>query len=838
MMKVAAAMIVAAVLVAGPSGAAQQTSSADASPVDSAGVKKLTRRERSRIIASFSPVRKAQWLRLAPVLTDAERDAFLGLDDEVRDDWVAKLHSDWGIDEPALETRYRAALALLGEIDPDDPASRLAMLRGAPSERILVRCPQLVVPAEVWSWNEEESVLLYQSDRKRLVFAPEKEDTHQDGSDDPRTILLSQRGRRLGALPVFDGIPGAAPLVSRCDGGDAVIGALDQDFEKVRMLLTRRRVEPANDRSGAVMEPVPESSPLTTSISFPGKRGSRTSVEWTVLIPDGVVEPASQGDYELDVEGKIANRAGPVETFRYRYTRPAGEALQVSFERYLVPDDYTYRLVVRDGHGWEVVGAGKVDVPYIAPPPDSAQRWSDDRNERIVAFEQDYREGESRIRLIQPEPGIMVGPQRFDTVVSGDAIRSVEFELDGRKIMTRRRPPFTIELNLGELPTMRKVRVTARDDSGRVVAGDEIIVNAGLVPFRVQIVSPRVSEGIHGEVRAEVGVDVPRNRELDRVELYLNDRHIATGFESTFVQRVDLGAEPRIGYLRAKAVLADEAGTVAEDVVFLNAPHLIEQVDVRLVEIPVTAVRSGRPVPDLEATDFSLREEGEARAIEKFERVKNLPLSVGLAVDNSGSMANKMDDVLKAAAKFFERVLEAGDKAFVVSFNDEAKVVQPWTDELSGLHAGLSTLEAEDMTALYDAVITSLYNFQGLEGQKALVVLTDGADTSSQFSLAQTVEFARRTRVPIYVIAVGFDSRDSKVRAVVHRLARETGGDSWFIQRAGDLSDIYDKIEEELRSQYILGFYPGEGAAAEGEFRRIEVESKRADIRTIAGYYP
>ncbi|MBW3565372.1 MAG: VWA domain-containing protein [Acidobacteria bacterium] len=840
-MKGLTAMIVVAALSVPLAANQKDPQSEKISSIDSAGVKKLTSSERAAAIASLSPARVEEWKTLMPILTPAEQDEFLGLDESERDGWILRLHTRWGVSAKELSSRHRRAESVLGNLSEAGDAATLALLVGLPDRRTTLNCPPWTIPMEVWEWTDRKTaVLLYLTPEGPTAYLPAEEKRGRYGADDPRAVLLTEKGKSLGALPVFDGIPGEPAVIEKCGGAAAVTRALAADLELVEDLLERRTVERKSAASRVSAEEA-AGTPIPASVTFPGKVGSRTSVEWTLEIPTDLLahddEDAAEG-YGIEVAGTVARRGEPVDRFRYVYSFDSGDSIRASFERILAPDDYTYQIVAKEKRGTTFVSRGEIEVPYIPAAESPESGWDGQRNERIALYEQEYRAGETRVRLIPPGPGFLYGPQRFDTVVTGDDVAAVEFELDGKKVMTRRQPPYTLELNLGELPTMRKVRVTARDDSGRIIAGDEIVLNAGMVPFRVHIVSPRISEGVTGEVRAEVEVDVPQGKRLDRVELYLNDRHIASGFEPTFVQKVDLGPVPKIGYLRAKAVLADDFGTAAEDVVFLNAPHLIEQVDVRLVQLPVTVVRSGRLVRDLTVDDFSLREEGSPRSIEKFEYVRDLPLSIGLAVDISGSMTTRMNDVLRVAASFLDRVLERGDKAFVVAFNDRVEVTQPWTENLAGLNAGLSTLKAEDMTALYDALVASLYNFQGLEGQKALILLTDGADTASYFSLEQTLEFARRIRVPVYVIAVGFDPRDHKVRSVVKRISRETGGDSWFIKEVGDLSDIYDKIEEELRSQYVLGFYPSEEAINDGGFRRVEVKASEGKARTVAGYYP
>src|SRR5205085_7379330 len=118
----------------------------------------------------------------------------------------------------------------------------------------------------------------------------------------------------------------------------------------------------------------------------------------------------------------------------------------------------------------------------------------------------------------------------------------------------------------------------------------------------------------------------------------------------------------------------------------------------------------------------------------------------------------------KAASQFFANTMRAGDRAFLVSFDSQPQLIQRWSPKLSDVNAGLSKLRAEESTALYDAIVYSLYNFLGVRGQKALVLITDGRDTSSKFSFDQALEYARRTAVPIYAIGIGLKATDVDVR--------------------------------------------------------------------------
>jgi VWFA-related protein len=214
-----------------------------------------------------------------------------------------------------------------------------------------------------------------------------------------------------------------------------------------------------------------------------------------------------------------------------------------------------------------------------------------------------------------------------------------------------------------------------------------------------------------------------------------------------------------------------------------------------------------------------------------------MPLSIGMAIDTSGSMFERMDEAQKAGAQFFQRVLRKGDKAFLLAFAEHPQLVQPWSTKLSDMHAGLAKLRAEETTALYDALVQGLFNFQNVRGQKALVLISDGKDTASKYTFEQALEYARRAAVPIYAIGIGIRNKEIDVRHQLQKFCSETGGNVYYIDKASDLERIYTDIQTELRSQYVLGFYPPADIKS-GKWREVEVKVTDGKARTVRGYYP
>jgi len=305
------------------------------------------------------------------------------------------------------------------------------------------------------------------------------------------------------------------------------------------------------------------------------------------------------------------------------------------------------------------------------------------------------------------------------------------------------------------------------------------------------------------------------------------------------VQTVDVPKTEGVGYLRAVATLKEDSEhPPVEDLVMINSPQFMEEVNVHLIELPTTVIRNGHPVNDLPETAFKVLDDGKPVKVTKFEHVNNLPLSVGMAVDTSASMQPRMDEARKAGSQFFSSVMRKGDRAFLVGFDTQPQLIQRWSPRLSDVNAGLAKLRAEESTALYDAVVYSLYNFVGIKGQKALVLITDGKDTSSKFSFDQALEYARRAAVPIYAVGIGIHGTEVDVRYKLGRFCSETGGNVYYIDNAMELNRIYGDIQNELRSQYILGFYPDGAVKPGSKWREVSVQVSDGRAKTIRGYYP
>lgn len=281
-------------------------------------------------------------------------------------------------------------------------------------------------------------------------------------------------------------------------------------------------------------------------------------------------------------------------------------------------------------------------------------------------------------------------------------------------------------------------------------------------------------------------------------------------------------------------------GTRAEATRYLRAPQYASEVDVNLVEMYVAVTdRSGNLVKDLRQDDFEVYESGKKQEIAKFELVQTLPLAIGVLLDTSGSMAGSLVDTVKAASGFLESIMTPRDRAFAVSFARRPSLLMPPTDDVGAVVQAIEGVQAVGDTALHDALVHSLYYFRGVQGQRALVLLSDGDDNASYIKYKDALEYASRSGVAIYAIGLNLPVFEASVRAKLEEFTKATGGRVFFTHNPEELPRIYKQIETELRSRYLVAYNSTEINNPSG-FRPVEIKLKKGGLkaRTARGYYP
>ena len=353
----------------------------------------------------------------------------------------------------------------------------------------------------------------------------------------------------------------------------------------------------------------------------------------------------------------------------------------------------------------------------------------------------------------------------------------------------------------------------------------------------MRLIEPRRADQM-GPVDVEAAVRVPPEEELDRVVIAWNDEPVATLYEAPFRQRVRVPPESPVGFITVTAHLAD--GTTAEDVVFMNGPGGDERVEVRLVELyTVVSDPEGRPIRGLTANDFQVVEEGRRQSVTAVKDGSELPLSLGLLLDSSASMADVLRQTQIAAIDFLFLTLGEQDRAFLVDFDSEPRLVQPLTGDLEAVGRKIVRLQPGGYTALCDALVYSLVQMQSVRGRRALVVLSDGAGREERVAYATCLRLAQQVGVPIYAIVLDRDGGERQRSERVESVAKAVGGRVFYVDSLDNLGTVYRAIGEELDSQYVVSYYPAD-PDGDDDFRHVEVTVPQPGLsaRTVSGYWP
>jgi Ca-activated chloride channel homolog len=268
-------------------------------------------------------------------------------------------------------------------------------------------------------------------------------------------------------------------------------------------------------------------------------------------------------------------------------------------------------------------------------------------------------------------------------------------------------------------------------------------------------------------------------------------------------------------------------------------------VNVNMVVLSATAQdHNNALVSGLGKDDFQVHEDGVLQQIRHFSH-EDIPVTVGLVIDNSGSMKPKRADVI-AAALAFARSSNPKDQMFVVNFNEKVSFGladnTPFTDQTAELEVALSRIAADGETALYDAIAIALEHLRkGTSDKKVLIVISDGGDNASKHKLADIMARVGQPDAIIYTIGI-FDEQDSdRNPGVLKRLAKDTGGEAFLPKALEDILPICEQIAHDIRNQYTLAYVPT-NKKHDGTYRVIQVKASgagrgRLSVRTRTGYF-
>jgi Ca-activated chloride channel family protein len=314
-----------------------------------------------------------------------------------------------------------------------------------------------------------------------------------------------------------------------------------------------------------------------------------------------------------------------------------------------------------------------------------------------------------------------------------------------------------------------------------------------------------------------------------------------------------LGAVPalKVVPLTLTAALLLSLPAVAQNAAQEAAPVI--RVDTRLVNVPVNVVDAhGVAVSGLTRDDFKVMEDGRTQKIAIFEREASTPLSIVMAVDTSGSVFTQFKTEREAAKKFAEQILRPEDEMDLIGFSYEANEIVPYTSDPRRIDDGLKRLVKGDDTALYDAIYVASERLTEAKPdatrRRILVLVTDGGDNSSKREIGYQKAVAEAQRAgaaiyPIIIVPIMADAgRNTGGEHALIQMAEDTGGKYFYVTDTGDLKTAFAHLSDDLRNQYLIGYYaPKRGA--DTSFRRIDVSlkdpamSSANALRYRTGYY-
>ncbi|MGE5414654.1 MAG: VWA domain-containing protein, partial [Syntrophomonadaceae bacterium] len=817
--------------------------------------RKLSKKEMHQLEQAL-PQQYRDFLTLVDIIiTPEEKEVFLQITENYqRDKFIEAFWKRRTIDASGIRTDYRAvytrrveqAIEEFGDIHND--RAKLFVLAGPPDAVVAIDCQDVYVPIQIWYYERLESLKA----KAYLIF-------YEPYSMPPYKLWLPIDGRGVLLVGVGTQTMGARPVdIQRCfewrsveqaiQYTTALLGGGAFGLQSLSILFEPPKVETEGVDTILTMTTDLHQGASDIGVAklvrFPEMRANKMGVDLSLLVPKAELHPRALGEesfYNVDVIGEVVKDDRLIDNFKYRFDIPieeiGGEKIPLTVRRYLYPGSYKLVLKISDGNQ---NAEGRLSETLVvpeqpdAPPPELAAARA--AGKAAVGKMKDEGLLPSAVSIQPVAKEIVTGLQRFETRVA-DGVRAVDFYLNGSKVMTRTKAPFDADLNMGPLPRKQTIRVVAYGATGRTVGEDEYIVNEGREVFKLRILTPEKGSKVSGPTKVVAAVAVPEGKTLQKMEFYSNEARVATLYQAPYEQTVNIKDSKSLGYVRVVGTLDD--GTVAEDLRYVNAPQFVSEVTVDAVELYTTVTEKGRPVNYLQASNFKVFEDGTLQKIEGFEYVKNLPLSVGIMIDTSASMLEPLPEAEQAALKFIDFSVGEKDRAFVVSFDNEPYLLSKLTGRRDKLIRSLSGLRAEGSTALYDAIIYGLYQFTGIKGKKALVLLTDGKDTASKFDYDTLVEYVKKSGIAIYAIGLNISGSDLEVKYKLNKIAQVTGGQTFYISSIKNLEAVYRQINEELRSQYLLTYYSTNNQEKD-RWRKVEikVEPTNLQARTISGYYP
>jgi len=433
------------------------------------------------------------------------------------------------------------------------------------------------------------------------------------------------------------------------------------------------------------------------------------------------------------------------------------------------------------------------------------------------------------VRITQ-KPQTLVHGDLAVPISASENVARVDLLVNNAKWTSGSGRSMVLHVPIGDFLRRLRIRAVGYDAQNNVAGEDEEVINDPKPPFRVHLTAANGA--------LEASVITPPQVGITAVDFLAGEQPLATVAHPPFAIPFEAAKFPKAIYARVVAHASD--GSEANDVVFFgNRPN--DQVDVELQQIPLSVV-GGNRAPQIR--ELTLLDNGSPRPIEQLVPAGDQPLYVILLIDYSESMLEELPVVKAAAKQFAQKLLRPQDRIAVVGFNQRVFWLTGFTNDFNAAAAAVDRVKPQGETHLYDTAIEMLYELQKQPGRHALVVLTDGVDQGSQFKLEHLVHYARYAGVPVYPVIknkmlsrmMRFGIGQLQARKLT-TIAHDTGATYFIIQRENELPNVYARIAQELRQQYLLVFYSD--PAAQDSWHPLRIESSAGQqLRVPSGYFP
>ena len=353
--------------------------------------------------------------------------------------------------------------------------------------------------------------------------------------------------------------------------------------------------------------------------------------------------------------------------------------------------------------------------------------------------------------------------------------------------------------------------------------------------FAVTIESPANGDVVFGKTKIAAKVKAPNAADVDRVEFLVGDKVVFVDRDAPYETVFDFGETPKSWIVRA--VAHHKEGIRVSDAVVTRKIEVAYFEEVNRVILWASVIDDNDQfVRGLAREDFRLLEDGKEQTIQEFS-AEDRPITMAILLDTSGSMKDRMKEV-HAAAGAFVGTLRPEDRALVIAFDDKVYLLQDLTSDQAALKESVESTEAIGATAIYDALHAAFRKLKGIPGRKAIVLLSDGDDTSSQAGYQRILEEAKAQNVLIYGIGLGVGLLDKGRKNVLREFSDVTGGRAFFVGEAKELGGVYQRIADELRKQYFLA-YSTSNKTWDGRWIPVKLEPQRKGltIRARRGFF-